>query len=58
MVRGEVCGAVSVLVFKTREVLSKAPIVRLGTSPPLTEQSAGFDRVKEARVRVDAFYST
>ena len=34
MVHGEVCGAVSVLVFKTREVLSKAPIVRLGTSPP------------------------
>jgi hypothetical protein len=31
---GEVCGAVSVLVFKTREVLLKAPIVRLGTSPP------------------------
>jgi hypothetical protein len=58
MVRGEVCGAVSVLVFKTREVLSKAPIVRLGTSPPLTELSAGFDEVKESRAKVDAFYST
>jgi hypothetical protein len=57
MVRGEVCGAVSVLVFKTREVLSKAPIVRLGTSPPLTEQSAGFDEVKESRAKIDSFYS-
>ncbi len=57
MVRGEVCGAVSVLVFKTREVLSKAPIVRLGTSPPLTELSAGFDEVKESRAKIDSFYS-
>ena len=57
MARGEVCGAVSVLVFKTREVLSKAPIVRLGTSPPLTELSARFDEVKESRAKIDSFYS-